>query len=510
MENHSNTNDNLPRKKNILVIGAGLAGTTAAFALKRRGGRNCSVTVVDAGPDVAAVTSFANAGRFCPTSVSFGSPAKKSSIQRTFLPTWVKTNFLKLPTYDTRAPYQHHMAVDFTRLTLLYWGVCNLFVQNKTRAKRGHQLIARQAQLSMEETLKGFSASSLAKMSVQPGTLYLFRDEAALEAGKQKAALVNTKPTTYSMTTLDTARTVTRFPWLCDWKKVDSGEKEGALPLAVRVPGAVYVGSDWTADARQFVKGLVTSDSTVKFKFNTTASIVDGNTVRLVDAKGGSDEVVEADVVVLACGIYTNTLLPGGKRRLPMEGMRGFSIDLGGCAMADGGALPDVGIVDFSSGDLNFQLTPFGKNRVRIVGFADFVGTEGMDRARQDLESEGSPTSVLTNHVRFLFPSLTWESQRETWAGLRPMSPDNLPYVGRMAWEEGKAAGDVWVCCGHGSTGWTSATATAEVLAQTVFPPKEGATPEMAELTEALRPDRFAAAFTGSRFATVLDYVLGF
>jgi glycine/D-amino acid oxidase-like deaminating enzyme len=362
----------------------------------------------------------------------------------------------------------------------------------------------------MEETLKGFSASSLAKMSVQPGTLYLFRDEAALEAGKQKAALVNTKPTTYSMTTLDTARTVTRFPWLCDWKKVDSGEKEGALPLAVRVPGAVYVGSDWTADARQFVKGLVTSDSTVKFKFNTTASIVDGNTVRLVDAKGGSDEVVEADVVVLACGIYTNTLLPGGKRRLPMEGMRGFSIDLGGCAMADGGALPDVGIVDFSSGDLNFQLTPFGKNRVRIVGFADFVGTEGMDRARQDLESEGSPTSVLTNHVRFLFPSLTWESQRETWAGLRPMSPDNLPYVGRMAWEEGKAAGDVWVCCGHGSTGWTSATATAEVLAQTVFPPKEGATPEMAELTEALRPDRFAAAFTGSRFATVLDYVLGF
>ena len=46
MENHSNTNDNLPRKKNILVIGAGLAGTTAAFALKRRGGRNCCLSHV--------------------------------------------------------------------------------------------------------------------------------------------------------------------------------------------------------------------------------------------------------------------------------------------------------------------------------------------------------------------------------------------------------------------------------------------------------------------------------
>ena len=43
------------------------------FALAKRGGKNCLIIVVDAGPDFATVTSFANAGRFCPTSLSFGS-----------------------------------------------------------------------------------------------------------------------------------------------------------------------------------------------------------------------------------------------------------------------------------------------------------------------------------------------------------------------------------------------------------------------------------------------------
>ena len=482
------------------------------FALAKRGGKNCLIIVVDAGPDFATVTSFANAGRFCPTSLSFGSPAKKSGIQRTFLPNWMKTNFLQLPSYDTQAPHQHHMIVDFTRPTLLYWGICNLFVQNKDRAQRGHRLLARQAQLCMKETLKTFSPSSLTKMAVRPGTLYLFRDEAALEDGKQKAALVNTKPTTYSMTVLNTTMAVTRFPWLCDWKK-RSRKNEGAgaaVPLAVRMPGTVYVGSDTTADARQFVKGLVASNATVNFKFNTTASIIDGNTVRLVDSKGGSGTVVQADVVILACGGDTYSLLPGGQRRLPMEGMRGFSIDLEGCAMSNGEPLPDVCIVDFSSGDLNFQLIPFEKNRVRIVGFADFVGAKGMDRDRHSNVESDSPTTVLTNHLQFVLPSLTWESQRETWAGLRPMSPDNLPYVGRMAWTEGEGAargGDVWVCCGHGSTGWTTATATAEVLAQNVFPPKEGLSREMAELTDALRPDRFAETLSGSVVASLVDFL---
>ena len=186
---------------------------------------------------------------------------------------------------------------------------------------------------------------------------------------------------------------------------------------------------------------------------------------------------------------------------MPMEGMRGFSIDLEGCTMTDGTDLPDVGIVDFSSGDLNFQMTPFQDRRVRIVGYADFLGTAAL------YESREVPTKVLTNHVKFLLPSLTWKSKRKTWSGLRPMTPDNLPYVGPIPWKEGDvSAGNVWVYCGHGSTGWTSATATAEVLSQQILSPNETVTHEMSELRAALRPDRFAHAFSGC--SSLLDYLL--
>jgi D-amino-acid dehydrogenase len=47
----------------VLVIGAGLAGVTAAWELREAGHE---VTVVDRGSEAATETSFANAGLVCP------------------------------------------------------------------------------------------------------------------------------------------------------------------------------------------------------------------------------------------------------------------------------------------------------------------------------------------------------------------------------------------------------------------------------------------------------------
>ena len=43
------------------------------------------------------------------------------------------------------------------------------------------------------------------------------------------------------------------------------------------------------------------------------------------------------------------------------------------------------------------------------------------------------------------------------------MSPDNLPYVGRIP-----GASPVFVCAGHGASGWTTGPATAELVAADV------------------------------------------
>lgn len=65
------------------------------------------------------------------------------------------------------------------------------------------------------------------------------------------------------------------------------------------------------------------------------------------------------------------------------------------------------------------------------------------------------------------------------WAGIRPMSPDGAPMVGR--------SGDVWVAAGHSRTGWLLAPLTAEIVTAQIMGE------ELAPLWNRFSPDRFAA-----------------
>ena len=361
--------------KQIVIVGGGLAGITAAQQLtQRKQCHNYQITIIDAGSDIATQTSYANAGRFCPTSLALGSPSQGSGIQRTLLPDLIKTTLLPLPMFDMHAPYQHHMQVNFTRPTLLYWGICNLFLQNKDRSKIGHKLLANLALNNMNALLSKFSPIHKSQMNIRPGTLYLYNDNDHLNKGKEKAKKVQESTMKHlSMKALTTQETVSRFPWLQQWKAA-SNNSGVSLPLKARIPGSVYVSSDWSADAREFLMGVVEtmklSKTNIKYVFNTKVRWIDGNSIRVCNVQDGSERVIEADVIVLACGVHTNKLIPNGQRRLPMEGMRGFSIDLTGCEMNQNGfkngELPNVAIADYSSADLNFQITPFEHGRLRM------------------------------------------------------------------------------------------------------------------------------------------------
>jgi glycine/D-amino acid oxidase-like deaminating enzyme len=515
----------------ILVVGAGLAGVSAAHALALRAASSSTpttITVVDSKSNVALATSFANAGRFCPTSLQLGSPAKANGIQRTFMPSFVKTHFWPLSSFDIKSPYQHHMNVNFKSPNLIYWGLCNLFLKNKVISNRGHILLALQAQKDMSQILKIMPLESKKQMEIRPGTLYCYYDQNHLSTGKNKVDEVNhNKSYAFQMLHLDTKETISKFPWLQSWK---GGDTYLAAPLSERIPGTVYVPTDWSADARSFVIGLkkmmvemnaAVTNVNITFHFNTTVRWIDGNKVRLLSSGTEENEkVLQPDIIVLACGLKTNQLLRHGKRILPMEGMMGHSIDLYNCKMSNQQLqLPNVAIADYSSGDLNFQITPYTNGRIRLVGFADFNGgsSSSSSSSSDDIDIK---TNIMLNHLHYLLPSLTWEERGITWTGLRPMTPDNLPYVGRVddiknadgsssSSNGNKVDNEVktYVCCGHGATGWTSCTATASVLAEHVFPSKDGPSLEMIELMHALRPDRFAKGF-GSFASSLVDTIL--
>src|SRR5690606_17803468 len=92
---------------------------------------------------------------------------------------------------------------------------------------------------------------------------------------------------------------------------------------------------------------------------------------------------------------------------------------------------------------------------IRIAGFADFVGYETRhDEARLD--------ALLAIARRVAPLAADYDAGMQRWGGLRPMTPDGRPRVGRT-----KVRG-LFLNTGHGMLGFTLACATGEACAEQV------------------------------------------
>jgi D-amino-acid dehydrogenase len=60
-----------------------------------------------------------------------------------------------------------------------------------------------------------------------------------------------------------------------------------------------------------------------------------------------------------------------------------------------------------------------------------------------------------------LFPNGGDTSKSLFWTGLRPMTPDGTPIIGKVS----EKFNNVWLNTGHGTLGWTMAAGSAQVLA---------------------------------------------
>jgi D-amino-acid dehydrogenase len=60
-----------------------------------------------------------------------------------------------------------------------------------------------------------------------------------------------------------------------------------------------------------------------------------------------------------------------------------------------------------------------------------------------------------------LFPGVADTSEPNFWAGLRPSTPDNIPYIGRS-----DKLANLWLNAGHGTLGWTHGAGSGRALAE--------------------------------------------
>jgi len=173
-----------------------------------------------------------------------------------------------------------------------------------------------------------------------------------------------------------------------------------------------------------------------------------------------------ADEFVLCGGSWTQALARQLRIRLPMQAGKGYSLTL-----PQPRQLPAICSIFHEA---RVAVTPMG-------GALRFGGTMEIDGMSEEI----NPVRVrgIINAVPKYFPDFTAKDFEgvQPWRGLRPCSPDGLPYVGRAA-----RYSNLSIATGHAMMGLSLGPITGKLVAEIVSGEKPGIDIGM------LSPDRYA------------------
>jgi D-amino-acid dehydrogenase len=170
-----------------------------------------------------------------------------------------------------------------------------------------------------------------------------------------------------------------------------------------------------------------------------------------------------ADEVVLAAGAWTPELTRGLDLRVPVEAAKGYSITV---ERPEGHPDLPLALVE----GMVF-VTPMG-SRLRFGGTLELAGL--------DMRVNQRRVDALARTVRSFLPGIPRTPTVEIWRSLRPLTPDDLPILGRPAGTSG-----LILATGHGMSGISQGPISGELIAQLV----SGETPGIA--LAPFSPDRF-------------------
>lgn len=406
----------------ILVLGAGIIGVTTAYELARDGHE---VTVIDQNEAAAQGTSFANAGMVaCGHAFAWASPRAPRMLLRSAFGV------------DQPIRFKPKASPALWKWALAFLRECRAERALRNTAVKHRLCVYSQARLRqiVDETGVDYDA-------VRTGLLYFHRSEATLAQG---AAGMR-----YLMGLGQKIRPLDRG---------GVTETEPSLgPISSRIAGGFYSETDESGDARSFTLALAEAcrKKGVVFKMGEKIErlALSGSDVAHVATDRGK---LAADAYVLALGPYSAKFARQGGVALPVYPVKGYSVTFplreGAVASA-----PRMGIVDE---DNLLAVTPLGR-RLRATSVAEIAGFDTSHRPRD--------FAPMVRKLKALFPEAADYEQPSYWVGLRPMTPDGPPRIGRAL------AGKLYVNTGQGHMGWTMAAGSARIVADMI----KGRTPEI-------------------------------
>lgn len=406
----------------VIVLGSGIIGTASAWFLNKQGH---DVTVVERQSGAAQETSFANG---CQISVSHAEPWANPSAPMKVLK-WLG---------QEDAPLLYRFRPEWLQWR---WGLQFLRECTPARTARNIRQILAIAEYS-RQTLQAVRAETgIEYDALTSGILHFYTDPEEFEQSLDAAKLMRDLG--------------------CPRQSISADEVVKIEPALAgvrhKIVGGDFTATDESGDVYKFTTGLAAKakEAGVKFQFNTTVTrlLTEGAGadariagVEVID-EAGRHQIMRSDAFVLAMGSFSAPLVKPLGIDLMIYPGKGYSATY---KVLDPERVPTVSLTDDS---YKLVMSRLG-DRLRIAGTCELNG--------YTRELNSTRCEAITRRVRELFPDACDYENAVYWTGLRPMTPSNVPYIGKTKYR------NLFLNTGHGTLGWTMGCGSGRAIADIV------------------------------------------
>ncbi|WP_428658242.1 NAD(P)/FAD-dependent oxidoreductase [Runella sp.] len=394
----------------VTIIGGGVSGLFSAYYLKKAGH---SVTIIEQG-NFTNGCSFGNAGMIVPSHiVPLAQPGMIAKGMRWML--------------KSTSPFYVKPRLNWE---LMKWGV--LFWKHSTEEHVQRSIpVLRDISLLSKKLFQDLAASGEVDFGWhERGLLMLYKNADTEHEMAEEAHLANQAGIVAEMLT---------------------GAQVQALEPDVRVNvrGAVYYPGDAHITPNLLIKNLLAYLKKQGVNIFENEEVIgfekSGSKITAVKTAKGSHPVEE---LVIAAGAWSPVLTEKLGISLPLQGGKGYSFMLKN--VTNNIQVPAIML------EARATATPMGGD-LRFAGTLEVAGTDmtvNMNRVRG-----------IVQGINNYYPEIEVQlpEVEKVWSGLRPCSPDGLPYIGRV-----KGLNNVTLATGHGMMGVSLGPATGKLIAEIV------------------------------------------
>lgn len=395
--------------KKVVIIGGGIVGLCSAYFLQKEG---CEVTVIDKS-DITSGASFVNAGYITPSHiVSLAAPG-------------IITKGLKWM-FDASSPFYVKPRFDSD---FLKWAWS--FKKSATKSKVEKAIpIIKDINLLSRELYENFKSSDDLHFHYEhKGLLMAYQTDSAGEA-----------------------------EWHVGQRAIKEGlevellDRHGVEKLepnsGIDVKGAVYYKCDAHSTPKEFMNAMVSclKSNGVTFLLNEEVKDISIEANKISKLITNNREII-ADEIVLASGSWSPILSKNIGLNLLIQAGKGYRINV---ERETGIKIPTILL------EKKVAVTPMN-------GFTRFAGT--MEIAGINHKINPVRVEAIANAAQHYYRNLeiTETEKSEATCGLRPVTPDGLPFIGKS-----NKCSNLTIATGHAMMGWSLGPATGKLVSEII------------------------------------------